>query len=102
MPSRRVTSVGDLRIAAVKGYVVLPSDGTAAEIETEARRLAGLLDEDRGAVTPPDAPLERWCSPEVGAPIDLRTADGEALRGAVVGVRLGGDVPRVDRAIVVR
>ena len=97
-----MTDLDDLRVAALKGHVVLPSDGTAAEIQAEARRLAGLLDEDRAVVTPADAPLERWCSTEVAAPIDLRTADGEALRGAVIGVRLRGDVPRVDRAIVVR
>jgi hypothetical protein len=91
-----------MRVAAVKGYVVLPSEGTAAEIQSEARRIAGLLDEDAEAITSADAPLERWCSSEVAAPIDLRSADGDALRGAVIGIRLRGDVPRIDRAIVVR
>lgn len=99
--STSATGLGELRFAALTGYVFMPFEGADEDIEHEAARLADLIDEDaaRAATHPHEARLERWCSEDRAAPIDLRRASGRVLRGAAIGVRLRGDQPRL-QAIV--
>jgi hypothetical protein len=97
--STSATNLQELRFAALTGYVVMPSDGSDEDIEQEARRLADLLAEDARRTDENEARLERWCSDERLKPIALRTASAHDLRGAVIGVRLRGDAPRVTRVV---
>lgn len=99
--STSATVLGELRFAALTGYVFMPFEGSHEDIEREAARLADVIDEDaaRAATHPHEARLERWCSEDRAAPIDLRRSSGRVLRGAAIGVRLRGDQPRL-QAIV--
>jgi hypothetical protein len=101
---RRVITTGlitvdDLRAVATIGYVVMPSAGSDAAIEQVARRLAEMLADDARRRTADVAPLERWCTAERSRPLDLRTAGARELRGAVLGIRLRGESPRLGRVV---
>lgn len=92
-------TVDDLRAVATIGYVVMPSAGSDAAIEQEARRIAEMLADDSRRRNKAEAPLERWCTHERSQPLDLRTAGARELRGAVIGIRLRGESPRLGRVV---